>query len=704
MHEGNPSFCIHRKSRSLTARNSPTHLRCGRIVAGGDLACADWDWDQVDDCFGDDDDWTPVEVPIAPEIPPRSFDTPGYRAPEELRTWAPFRYASPEQRRAAVRSWVLEQTIKGMVQTPMKILLVGGPASGKGTIGAMLSQAFRSRVVGAGLLLRGEVRAGTLRGKRASALMARGELLPDSIVLDALCDCLDCWDVQRNGWLIDGFPRTVSQAKAVFSEDRWSFLRPDAVVVLERPDELMMEFILGRMTDTATGQTYHPIYAPPPEEVQPRLVWRVDDIPEVVERRLQEHRDVSQSILDVYAASGVPIATFDNARSEVQTFREIAEFIQGERVKKNSLLSVQVETIDKVDTGEDVEELGSADDDDDSMMEMYKKHANAGMNAPLLKAVRRCNRYDIKDYLPVVIGETQIGWASQVMMGHLRGFMTPDYRKLCRYTYLDASTCDSVPGEAVESKHGTCLAIELAPFAKTEDERTEVVAELVRALVADGVIAKASLRHEMHEVRPLDVGFLGPEGPPPLLRMERAAKIYFGVPSHGIHVNGYVRDPESLYNPRPHAVWVATRSLSKATYPGLLDQVVAGGQPSSMTITENMRKKCVNEASLPPEVVANVRPTGLVSYRYATRKGLSTKRLVTFDVELPHGVSPVCADGEVDEFKLVPVDEMLDSIRYRAELWKPNSALIAIDFAMRHGLVSPDEPGYLHIAQMLRAS
>jgi len=180
--------------------------------------------------------------------------------------------------------------------------------------------------------------------------------------------------------------------------------------------------------------------------------------------------------------------------------------------------------------------------------------------------------------------------------------------------------------------------------------------------------------------------------------------IHFGVPSYGIHVNGYVRDPNNPTDPRPHAVWVGVRSRSKATYPGLFDQMVAGGQPSSISLLENVMKECEEEASLPPDVVRSVRATGLVSYRYATRKGLSTKRLVTFDVEMPDGLTPICADGEVEEFRLIPIDEVLDSIRNRLPLWKPNAALVVIDFAMRHGLISPDEPGFVTLAQMLRAA
>lgn len=626
-----------------------------------------------------------VESPLPHAPPPRWYDQPGYVAPEHLRTWERFQYETPEVRRATVRQWAVSRPdAYDVAVTPLKVVLIGGPASGKGTIGMMLSQAFRLRVIGAGSLLRGEVRAGTERGRQAAAAMARGDLLPDSVVLNALDDCLDCWDARINGWLLDGFPRTPEQAHAVLSDAQWASLRPDAVVILERPDELVKEFVLGRMTDTASGQTYHPIYAPPPSEIEHRIVWRVDDTPDVVEQRLVKYKEDENAILNACTAAGVPFARFDNARSEIETFYEVATFLDGVRSKKKEIeASAETELTLKsdIDTGEDVAELCGSEDE--QCIIDYEEYADQGSAAKLLEAVLRCNEYDAADYLPVLVGQTQVGWASQEMVGHLRPFQG----HMCRFT----------------SAENGDPAIELAPFEETGEGRTEVVAELVRSLVADGVVKKRSLRNELQEVRPIDTGFVGPDGPPPLLHIERAAMIYFGVPSHGVHINGYVRDPEKPDDPRPHSVWIATRSLSKATYPGLLDQVVAGGQPSSMTLLENVQKECEEEASFPAEVVQNVRATGLVSYRYATRKGLSTKRLVTFDVELPQDLSPLCADGEVEKFTLTPVGEMLDSIRYQLPRWKPNSALVAIDFAMRHGIISPDEPGFVQLAQMLRA-
>ena len=150
-------------------------------------------------------------------------------------------------------------------------------------------------------------------------------------------------------------------------------------------------------------------------------------------------------------------------------------------------------------------------------------------------------------------------------------------------------------------------------------------------------------------------------------------------------------------------MWVAKRSMSKATYAGLLDQMVAGGQPSGMSFAENVRKECEEEASLPPEVVRGIAGTGVVSYKYATRKGLSTKFLATYDLELPPDATPVNADGEVDEFRLVPIDEVLRSIREELPLWKPNSAIVVVDFALRHGFIEVDDPDYMEIAHLLRS-
>jgi hypothetical protein len=104
---------------------------------------------------------------------------------------------------------------------------------------------------------------------------------------------------------------------------------------------------------------------------------------------------------------------------------------------------------------------------------------------------------------------------------------------------------------------------------------------------------------------------------------------------------------------------------------------------------------------LPPEVIASIVPTGSVSYRYATPKGLSSKVLMTYDLEMPDGLAPLCSDGEVEEFRLLRMEEVLRSLREDLPLWKPNSALVAIDFCIRHRFVDETEPGYAEMRRLL---
>ena len=273
-----------------------------------------------------------------------SYETPQRRREAAAAYAAEMRERSwEEQRQSGLYEGSEDELIQVPSLPPMKVVLIGGPCSGKGTLAPMLSQAFRTRVMGVGQLLRGEVRAGTLRGREARALMERGELLDDSFVVSLLASRVsNSWDIKQNGVLLDGFPRSTEQADKIVAREAvdagrgeagaaWEsghVLRPDCVVVLERPDELVKEFALGRMTDSATGQTYHPIYAPPPAEVRGRLVWRLDDTPLVVERRCADFRQSVEGICDIFAAAGVPVKTFDNARSELDTFAEVAQFVE----------------------------------------------------------------------------------------------------------------------------------------------------------------------------------------------------------------------------------------------------------------------------------------------------------------------------------------------------------------------------------------
>jgi len=680
---------------------------------------------QTDDCL--ETGW-----PASP--PPRSIEYGGYQAPADRVTWAPFTYATPTERRWHVRQH-MEQKLAGLPQLPpLQIVLIGGPSSGKGTIAPMISQAFRVRAVSVGQLLRGEQRSANPRGLQAAHAMQRGELLPDELVLELLHDRLyGCSDTAKNGWLLDGFPRTAEQAYAILSEPGLAALRPDCVVLLDRPTELIMEFALGRCTDTTTGQTYHPIYAPPPDDVRDRLVWRIDDTTEVLARRIADFRASSEDIVAAFDAYGVPVLRVSNARSELVSFEQIADWLADVAMTKLSRLSDELlndlrlqdlragpgagayggaayqsgQLISKGQmVGRAAEGLAAGvSDDRESDVEVFcdpNEQEDACLvryadTEPmwLLAAVQRCNSYDPAEYIPVLVGDEQVGWVNADVLDALMPQLAIGHTcELVQFT-SSPNSMDQYAGEGRAAK----TVIQLAPGATSLRERTALVAALVEEVVADGLIPAAKVRHELQDVRPFSQKYVGAGGEAPLLRMERAAMIYFGIPSYGVHVNGFVRDPAT----RRVYYWVAKRSLSKPTYPGLLDQMVAGGQPSGLSFRDNVVKECQEEASLPPELIDEIRSVGLVSYRYTTQKGLSTKILATYDVELPSGLLPICADGEVDEFQLMPVEALLSSLREELPLWKPNSALVAVDFSLRHGFIETDEPGYIELSHMLRA-
>ncbi|CAN0388353.1 unnamed protein product [Ectocarpus sp. 12 AP-2014] len=132
----------------------------------------------------------------------------------------------------------------------------------------------------------------------------------------------------------------------------------------------------------------------------------------------------------------------------------------------------------------------------------------------------------------------------------------------------------SVPGAGPVGMEGAAYV--LAPYAASVEERTRVVSGLVQGLVDTGAIPKGALRNELQDVRSA-TGKLSVTGDV-LFRLERAAMIHFGVPSYGVHLNGYVKATDT----EPMRVWIGVRSVSKATYPGMWDQMVAGGQPAGM--------------------------------------------------------------------------------------------------------------------------
>ncbi|XP_051760564.1 thiamin pyrophosphokinase 2 isoform X2 [Ctenopharyngodon idella] len=176
---------------------------------------------------------------------------------------------------------------------------------------------------------------------------------------------------------------------------------------------------------------------------------------------------------------------------------------------------------------------------------------------------------------------------------------------------------------------------------------------------------------------------------PPLMYMERAATSLFGVKRYGVHVNGYTRDSSGNLN-----MWLARRSLTKQTYPGRLDNMAAGGLAAGCSVRHTLVKECEEEACIPPGLAEQARPVGTVSYTYEDDEGIFPECQFVFDLELPLNFQPHIGDGEVQAFYYYPIEKVKDLLV--SEEFKPNCAMVVLDFLIRHAIIEPDSEPYYH--------
>nr|KYP68787.1 hypothetical protein KK1_022428 [Cajanus cajan] len=156
-------------------------------------------------------------------------------------------------------------------------MISGAPASGKGTQCHFITNKYGLVHVAAGDLLRAEISTGSQNGKRAKQYMEKGQLVPDEIVVMMVKDRLLQPDSKENGWLLDGYPRSLSQATAL----KGFGFEPDIFLLLEVSEDVLVERVVGRRLDPVTGKIYHLKYSPPEtEEIAARLTQRFDDTEE----------------------------------------------------------------------------------------------------------------------------------------------------------------------------------------------------------------------------------------------------------------------------------------------------------------------------------------------------------------------------------------------------------------------------------------
>lgn len=183
-----------------------------------------------------------------------------------------------------------------------RIVLLGAPASGKGTQAALLNAELGIPKISTGDMLRAARAAGTELGKQAEAFMTAGKLVPDEVVIGLVEERLTLPDAAA-GFLLDGFPRTVPQAEALEARLTLRGSALQCALQIDVPRDLLMERATGRRTDVRTGQIYHLKYNPPPPGAV--LEHRADDQEETVARRLDTYDAQTAALLPHYSSLGL---------------------------------------------------------------------------------------------------------------------------------------------------------------------------------------------------------------------------------------------------------------------------------------------------------------------------------------------------------------------------------------------------------------
>ena len=226
------------------------------------------------------------------------------------------------------------------------------------------------------------------------------------------------------------------------------------------------------------------------------------------------------------------------------------------------------------------------------------------------------------------------------------------------------------------------------------DDRVELVAQgdagaVSRAVdrVVDALVAEKHIPKTRSET--FDVAQHW--GAPPLFRLDRGAVPFFGTRAYGVHLNGYRRDGTGL------VLWVGHRAADKRVAPNKLDNLVAGGIGNGHGLADTLVKEADEEAMIPPDLIARAVPAGAVAYRMETTLGIRDDVLFVYDLEVPDDFVPQNRDGEFSGFALMPAGAVLDRIRNSFD-FKFNVNLVILDFAVRHGILRPDDPEYLEVA------
>ena len=275
--------------------------------------------------------------------------------------------------------------------------------------------------------------------------------------------------------------------------------------------------------------------------------------------------------------------------------------------------------------------------------------------------INECNNFSAQGFIPFMLENQCIGLVRRAFADSLAKYPQA-FQLTDRYITLDSGL-------------------------ETLEQRNQVIAETVQGLIEDGVVA-----YILDEPYPVkghnnEVFFV----------IDRALVPFLGFRSFGQHINGYVKRPDGLH------VWIGTRACDRRIFPGMLDNMVAGGLPHGLSLQENLVKECHEEAGMPEELALQAMAVSAITYNAISEKGYKPDTLYCYDIELSEEFIPVNTDGEVEKFELLPVAEVISKVR-QGGFFKPNCNLVLIDFFARHGLLDAQEPEFLEIQQGLHVS
>ncbi|MBS9775982.1 MAG: adenylate kinase [Fusobacterium sp.] len=207
----------------------------------------------------------------------------------------------------------------------MNIVLFGAPGAGKGTQAKFIVEKYGIPQISTGDILRGAIANQTKLGMEAKKFMDAGQLVPDEVVNGLVAERLAEKDCEK-GFIMDGFPRTVVQAKVLDEILEKMGKKIEKVIALNVPDEDIIERITGRRTSKVTGKIYHIKYNPPVDEKEEDLIQRSDDTKEVVEKRLATYKEQTAPVFDYYNVQN-KVSEIDGAKSLDEITKEIFEIL-----------------------------------------------------------------------------------------------------------------------------------------------------------------------------------------------------------------------------------------------------------------------------------------------------------------------------------------------------------------------------------------